>query len=200
MLVLEKFGKIYIGLFGKLKERFVKIAMLVHRKATVNDAGAIAVVVNSSYRGKGGWTSEINLIEGTRITPSEAVHFIDSNKANQNSILVFELEGEIIGTVCLEQQSPCTISLGMFSVAPQLQDKGYGKSILALAEGFVKQTWTEASEIELTVISQRIELIQWYLRRGYKDTSEKIPFPYENKSVGHPLRPDLTFSILRKPL
>jgi hypothetical protein len=53
---------------------------------------------------------------------------------------------------------------------------------------------------EMTVIAQRAELIAWYVRRGYTDTGERRPFPYDDVRAGLPKRPDLAFVVLEKKL
>lgn len=46
----------------------------------------------------------------------------------------------------------------------------------------------------------REPLIGWYERRGYIRTGEMIPFPYGETRFGTPLREDLAFVLLAKPL
>lgn len=43
-------------------------------------------------------------------------------------------------------------------------------------------------------------LIAWYERRGYRRTGEVGAFPYDDPSVGTPLRDDLALVTLIKPL
>jgi hypothetical protein len=52
----------------------------------------------------------------------------------------------------------------------------------------------------MTVIRQREMLIAWYERRGYRRRDEIIPFPYDDPSVGTPLRDDLQLVVLEKSL
>jgi hypothetical protein len=52
----------------------------------------------------------------------------------------------------------------------------------------------------MTVIGQRTDLIEWYARRGYAPTGEQRPFPYGDERFGIPLRDDLVFVVLVKPL
>ena len=52
----------------------------------------------------------------------------------------------------------------------------------------------------MQVIRQREALIAWYERRGYARMGETAPFPYDNARFGLPLRDDLEFIILEKPL
>jgi hypothetical protein len=52
----------------------------------------------------------------------------------------------------------------------------------------------------MTVIEQRTELLEWYVRRGYLPTGETEPFPYQNPRFGLPKRDDLRFLVLAKLL
>ena len=48
----------------------------------------------------------------------------------------------------------------------------------------------------LHVISVREELLEWYIRFGFKDTGEKVQFVWPELS----LVPDMQMSILKKEL
>ena len=50
------------------------------------------------------------------------------------------------------------------------------------------------------MIDVRVELIDWYRRRGYVVTDERHPFPYGDERFGLPRRDDLQFAVLRKEL
>jgi hypothetical protein len=54
--------------------------------------------------------------------------------------------------------------------------------------------------MQMTVISVRNDLIAWYERRGYRRTGRTSPFPYGDERFGIPLRDDLQFELLVKPL
>jgi hypothetical protein len=49
-------------------------------------------------------------------------------------------------------------------------------------------------------VSVRDSLIAWYERQGYRRTGETEQFPYEDARFGTPLRADLQFVALEKPL
>jgi ribosomal protein S18 acetylase RimI-like enzyme len=87
----------------------------------------------------------------------------------------------------------------MFAVSPALQGGGIGKTILAEAERQVRDRWG-ASRMEMTVLTQRADLIGWYERRGYARTGATEPFPYGDERFGLPRRPDLLFEVLAKAL
>jgi ribosomal protein S18 acetylase RimI-like enzyme len=84
----------------------------------------------------------------------------------------------------------------MFSVSPEHQNAGIGRKLLQAAELVASQWDLEA--IQMSVISVRDELIAWYMRNGYADTGERIPFQEDGMSGKH-LR-QLEFMVLRKPV
>ena len=57
-----------------------------------------------------------------------------------------------------------------------------------------------AQRIRISVIEQRESLIAWYERRGYVRTGALEPFPYDDPTVGTPLRDDLALVTLIKPI
>jgi hypothetical protein len=54
--------------------------------------------------------------------------------------------------------------------------------------------------MRMSVTNVREALIGWYIRRGYGRTGEIEPFPYGDDRFGTPLRDDLAFVVLEKPL
>ena len=155
--------------------------------ATLADAPALNILVNSAYRGetsKQGWTTEANLLDGMRIDEATLTEYLNDPAV---TILKYTDEvGEIIGCVYLEQRRP-KLYVGMFSVLPLLQGKGIGRDLLLAAEDFAKQV--NCHTLTMTVISIRHELIRWYQRRGYILTGEMAPFHVEEK-----------FGIARQPI
>lgn len=172
---------------------------LTFRFAEPADVPAIVSLVESAYRGdasRAGWTTEADLLDGQR-TDAAAVSSILSS---ENSVmLVAETAGRLAGCCKLEQQPAGTVFFGLFSVPPDQQGQGWGRSILAEAERLAREDWG-ARTMVMTVLAQRPDLIAWYERRGYRRTGETQPFPYENTRFGVPKRPDLSFVVLAKSL
>ncbi len=166
------------------------------RVATLDDSLKINELVNSAYRGdssKMGWTTEADLLGGQRSDLAEIEEIIlDKNQA----IILCIQEQQIIGTVVVQQKSACAY-IGMLTVKPDLQKSGVGKLLLAAAEDHITNVWHQ-DEIEMTVIKQRTELINWYGRRGYFPSGESRPFPYGDLSFGIPKVNDLEFIVLKK--
>jgi len=165
--------------------------------ANTADLTAITALLNSAYRGessKQGWTHEGHLIDGDVRTNEETLQKVIQQ---ENSILLKYVneEQKIIGCVNLQQHAE-KVYLGMLSVSPKLQGAGIGKQLLKAADEYAGQLRCKA--IYMTVISLRAELIDWYMRHGYQDTNERIPF-IENSLTGRHLQP-LEFMVLEKTI
>lgn len=149
--------------------------------ATLSDITSLEKLLNSAYRGensKQGWTSEADLISGEVRTDSDELHLIIT-KSDSVFLKSVDANNEIIGCVNLQKENK-SVYLGMLSVKPDLQGSGTGKQLLLASETYAKQN--DCNRIFMTVISIRTELIDWYLRNGYKPTGEKKPFPDDLKS------------------
>ena len=102
---------------------------------------------------------------------------------------------QITGCVYLKKQHD-QLYLGMLTVSPELQAKGIGK--LLLLESEKKALEKDCSSIVMSVITTRLELIDWYKRHGFIETGEKLPFPTSER-FGKPKIP-LEFLVLEKQL
>lgn len=153
-------------------------AIISFRPAEASDAEIIAALVNSAYRGdssRQGWTTEADLLQGSRIHAAEVAELI---AAKDSVILLCLQDQDIIGCVHLEKTSDAAY-LGMFVVRPVLQGNGIGKHFMQTAEKHARQLWG-IQKIWMTVISVREELIAYYERRGYVRTGRFKPFPSNN--------------------
>jgi len=163
-------------------------------KATIEDIPALNKLVNSAYRGdssRKGWTTEADLLDGTRTDEQALREFF----SKPDSTILKYLDGEkIIGCVRLVKHGS-QLYLGMFAVDPAIQNQGVGKKILLAAEDEAQKQ--NCKSIDMTVISVRKELIDWYKRNGYVEVGEKKPMVFDNPSGGIPKK-DLYFITLEK--
>ena len=171
------------------------------RQAENKDTRAIVALVDSAYRGETsrvGWTTEADLLDGRR-TFTEEVEAILS--AAQNKIILLEDETQLLASVHIKKsdsnENKGRAYLGMFAVSPRFQNQGIGKAVLNYVEKFVVEEW-QCSEMEMTVIRQRMELIAWYEKLGYRVTGETRAFPYGDERYGTPKRGDLVLDVLVK--
>lgn len=166
--------------------------------ATDADIPAIVALMNRAYRGDGatgGWTNETAYIDGDRT--SEALLRQDLAASPGAKFLLWRLpSGDLQGCVWLEPLGQGVWYLGSLTVEPATQNAGLGRQLLAAAEAWVQAQGGQ--EIKMTVVHIREALIAWYIRRGYRLTTEIEPFPYDDLRFGTPRRPDLYFAVLRK--
>jgi ribosomal protein S18 acetylase RimI-like enzyme len=163
-------------------------------EASVPDIPQLLQLINSAYRGEDarkGWTHEADLIDGNIRTDENSLRQVI--KTPGAAILKYEEEGKILGCVYLQTKGE-RLYLGMLSVAPNSQAKGIGKKLLNAANEHAK--FHNCSVIEMTVISVRQELIQWYERNGYHPTFKREPFPNDGR-FGFP-KQQLEFIYLEK--
>ncbi|GAA2430557.1 GNAT family N-acetyltransferase [Streptomyces mauvecolor] len=171
---------------------------LSYRDATEADVEALVPLIESAYRGdssRAGWTTEADILQGQRTDP-EGVRAVITSPGSK--LLTVERDGVLVACCQLEHRGDAAY-FGMFAVSPALQGAGLGKQIIAEAERTVRAEWG-VSEMHMTVISVRDELIAFYERRGYRRTGTMTPFPYGDERFGVPQRDDLEFELLVKKL
>ncbi|KUL45189.1 GNAT family N-acetyltransferase [Streptomyces regalis] len=171
---------------------------LTFRDATDADVDTLVALIESAYRGdasRAGWTTEADILEGQRTDPEGVLEVI---KSSDSRLLTVEQEGQVVACCQLEHRGDHAY-FGMFAVSPALQGAGLGKVIITEAERQARETWG-ATEMHMTVISVRNDLIAWYERRGYRRTGRMAPFPYGDERFGIPQRADLQFELLVKEL
>jgi ribosomal protein S18 acetylase RimI-like enzyme len=174
------------------------INRLTTRPATIGDAPALVALVNSAYRGessKAGWTTEADLLDGQRIDVEALTETIATPG---NVILLYVQDQAPVACVHLERTGE-DCYLGMLTVRPTTQGLGLGGKLLEVAERWAIEHWS-SRKMHMAVIEQRIELIAWYERHGYRRTGERKPFPYGDERFGLPRRGDLAFEVLCKRL
>jgi N-acetylglutamate synthase-like GNAT family acetyltransferase len=166
-------------------------------KAEKQDAGQIAALINSAYRGEfsqQGWTTEADLLAGLRTYTEEILQLIS---AEDSMFLLCKAEAELAGSVHLQKQDE-QVFLSMLAVSPPLQGKDIGKQLLEAAEQAARQTWSVNKSV-MSVISCRNELIAFYERRGYRRTGVSKAFPV-NPVLWQPKVAGLRLEILEKML
>ena len=173
----------------------VQANQLIIRIARKEDAGNIANLVNIAYRSKlinKGWTNESELVSGNRIDEKSVESLIDRSLS---TVLLASGNDNAIACAHLLKQND-SVYLGMLSVDPEVQGTGIGKHVLCEIEDYA---WNElaAESIIIDVITQRIELISFYQRRGYQIYGSPKEYPV-HLNVGKPLRNDLTIQQLVK--
>lgn len=172
--------------------------MITFKKAQISDIPLIVGLVNSAYRGesgKVGWTTEADILGGQRTDPQAIEEMI--LKPGARIELGLDADNQILGCVYLEQKSD-SLYLGMLTVNPNLQSKGFGKELLRRSEEIALELGLH--QIKMTVISIRSELIAFYERRGYYRTGVTEPFPENDPRFGLPKTKGLIFEEFIKKI
>ena len=91
---------------------------------------------------------------------------------------------ELVACVHVKKESPQTLYFGMLTVKPGMQAIGFGKFILNQVETIAKQ-WG-CSQVRISVLHLRTELISYYERRGYVKTGRSEPFHVDESVFGKP--------------
>jgi len=175
---------------------------MVLRKATEADYAEIIDLANLAYRGREGavasWNIEKGIVSGSRLNDSLLREEL-ATKAD-GALLVYReaADGPLLGTAWLNPESDGVWSMGLLTVRPELQNQQLGRRLLAAAEEYAHDRG--AKHMRIGVLHVRDILIAWYERRGYRATGETEPYPTEDPRFGTPLRQNLHFLIMEKPL
>ncbi|VWC21569.1 GCN5-related N-acetyltransferase [Burkholderia lata] len=168
-----------------------------YRAASEQDVAALVELVNAAYRpttAAAGWTHESAWIDGPRITSSQLAATL---RTPDSVLLVAEIDGSIAG--CIEvRKDEHAAYIGTLAVAPSMQDHGLGKALLYEAEQFAVRNWKIGTAV-MVVLSARHELIDFYLRRGYTRTGERMGYPLD-AGVGRPRDENLTIETLTRTI
>ncbi len=168
------------------------------RLAHEGDVDNLVALVNTAYRGAlaPSWASEVGLIDGPRTGRDSLLKIV---RGGSSFILVATDDdtNEPLACVCLTPGAN-EWYLSMLATAPGSQTRGIGKLTMSQAEKYALQRG--ASKLTISVINHRERLIEWYAKQGFAATGHTEPFPYDDPSVGTPLRNDLALVTLTKAL
>ncbi|MFL6240283.1 MAG: GNAT family N-acetyltransferase [Actinomycetes bacterium] len=167
--------------------------------ATEADLAAVHALVESAYRGessRAGWTTEADLVDGPRTSVDELRAIIT---APDNAFLLARDGAGSLLACCHLQRRGDALYFGMFAVDPTRQADGVGTAMLAEAERIARDLW-RLPRVTMQVIEARTELIDWYARRGYHQTGNALPFPYDVQARTGPRIAGLRLVMLEKAL
>jgi len=161
-----------------LEERSRQIAARQLTPANESDIPTIVLMMNQAYRGSGSesnWATEAAYISGDRT--SEVLLRTEIRDSPTGSLLTWrDCPGmPLKGCVWLEPREKDIWYLGSLTVDPQQQNRGLGQALLYCAEQWVLEHG--GTLVQMTVVNVRDKLIEWYERRGYRDTGERWEFP-----------------------
>mmetsp|Transcript_14469 Transcript_14469/g.41084 ORF Transcript_14469/g.41084 Transcript_14469/m.41084 type:complete len:183 (-) Transcript_14469:203-751(-) len=145
------------------------------RQADVPDAQAIYEVVNEAYRVEKGNTG-LAFKKGDRYNSVEEVksdiEYASSHPGEQRFFVLWAEEGatqRIVGCIRIYRAESGACDFGPFAVHPSAQGKGHGRAMMAAAEGIARELGCTSLEIE--VVNHRTDLLPFYKRAGFEETS-----------------------------
>lgn len=147
------------------------------RAAADGDVPPLVELVQAAYRGEGGWTTEMHLVDGHRTDAAEVRAMLADP---QVTVLVAEQDGDLVGC-CYTRREPADSSvparaeLGLFAVHPVVQSRGLGGRLLEAQAQLLRTAGCEVLMIQ--VLQGRPELHDWYRRHGFTPVGRAVPFP-----------------------
>lgn len=166
-----------------------------YRVATTKDISELVNLINSSYRpisSEAGWTHESELIDGERINSRQLTEVLERDNS---VVLIGFIRDEIVACVNINEEAG-SIYITMLTVKPSCQNLGLGKAMLQRAEEYACAQYG-AVVFNLFVVLERVELFNFYLRRGYQSTGITSDYPAA-AGVGIPKTTGLKLVLLTK--
>ncbi|MDD4978418.1 MAG: GNAT family N-acetyltransferase [Gallionella sp.] len=167
------------------------------RDACKADASEITRLVNQAYRPKNrlaGWTHESDLVNGSRTNTGQIISIL----SRADSTIIIGLRSNLIIACIHLEKIGRDIHFGLFAVDPEYQGIGIGKEMLKLAENYVVERFGP-KKIVMTVLSARHELINFYLRCGYRRTGNITDYPTD-AGIGTPKICEIKIETIEKQL
>ena len=133
------------------------------RVATAADAENTTQLINDAFR-----LAESFFIDEDRIDQASVQRYMETGE-----FLLAESDAQLVGCLFLEPRDEGTY-LGLLSVEPNRQQTGLGSQLMVYAEERCRKQ--QRKFIEIYTVSLRVELREFYKRRGYVETGT-LPFP-----------------------
>ncbi|MFZ4967385.1 GNAT family N-acetyltransferase [Pseudomonas gingeri] len=165
------------------------------RLAADQDVDTLVCLINAAYRpgaDLSGWTHEGAILDGPRI---DAGQLRESLATPGVVLLVMEIDDVLTACVEVRHQGEDAY-IGTLAVLPGQQNSGIGKMMLGAAEAYAIEQ-LKATRLVMSVLSGRVELINFYVRRGYVRSGKLQDFPLD-AGVGVPKVSRLVLETLYK--
>jgi GNAT superfamily N-acetyltransferase len=143
------------------------------RPAHAGDIAALRELIDLAYR------VEDFFIDGNRTDGED----MDADLREGTFLLAETATRELEGSVFVRVAPPRGY-FGMLSVHPAAQGSGLGRFLVRAAERHCRDRG--CTEMDLSVVNLRTELIPWYARLGYAESgTEPFPAPEKLKQPAH---------------
>jgi|KBSMisStandDraft_5_1062788.scaffolds.fasta_scaffold34567_4 GNAT superfamily N-acetyltransferase len=138
------------------------------RLAVADDVPAIVAVVNAANSGAGGWTNEAHLFHGNRTDEAEVAQLL---AVPGTTFVLCMGVGQVVGCAYL-RVTGMDAYLGLLSVLPRRQGRGFGSELLAECERFAHEDLGCHRLCISVITSHRPDLTAFYERRGFERTGK----------------------------
>lgn len=148
---------------------------LEFKECQKNDIQEVIFIINEAYRAErknNAWTTESHILTGIRVNEDMMEKILEEKNTKT---YIAKVDNKIVGTIQSKLDGE-NIHIGLFAVDTKFQASGIGKKLLEFAENSSSKLWGKSTFI-MEVISTRIELMEYYIRRGYQNTNSFIEFP-----------------------
>jgi GNAT superfamily N-acetyltransferase len=139
------------------------------RLAGAHDAAALAPLINRAYE------IEQFFVDGERTNQRE----VEELQRTGRFLLLDGRDGPVAAVYVQTEGAAARIQ--MLSVLPELQGRGLGTRLVAVAEALCAALG--CSSVGLQIVNLREELGPWYRRRGYRQTRTS---PYGHRALKRP--------------
>lgn len=130
---------------------------------------------------------------------------VNTNKLTQLFVFQRDVDGNdkaVVGTLMIvpfpdldEKPTPGEAMITRFAVSPKFQSKGLGRLLIESSLSVMKSQGYE--RCSLRVFENRPEVLAWYTKLGFKDTSERRAFKAPEGKV---VLQKIDFVIMKKNL
>ncbi|RCI05813.1 hypothetical protein CU098_012647 [Rhizopus stolonifer] len=135
-------------------------------------------MINAAYRSSESWTTDNHLVSIDRVQVEDIQNLIE--KSGQPNVLLYAFDvNTVIGCILIQPEQNGEALLSLLAVSPTHQSRGIGKQLIEKAIGYVQTNMPNINQVLVHVFDCRKELVNWYIRLGFVDKRELIPFPYK---------------------
>lgn len=190
-------------------------ANLTFSIASPSDATRIQNLLHAAFRAddsRPNWTADVEMNRRftvdindltTKLNAPETVYLIATDSSDDHQTAVSKDLTACIGIakISLTKFRPAPVvaaRLFHLAVDPGLHRAGLGAQVLAQATTYARDV-LGVRVLSLDALSTRTELMEWYLRRGFRKTGEVVPFPVKEID-GLVLPEDLGFVEMEKDI
>ncbi|CEP18957.1 hypothetical protein [Parasitella parasitica] len=133
-------------------------------------------IINVSFRSDDSWTNDRAFVNVNRIPINGEAEF-DARCAEPNALLCAFDGDQIVGVIHILAQRNEAL-LNCLGVSPTHQSRGVGSLLIRESVKHIQENMPTIKEALVHVFESRHELTTWYVRMGFQDKGEVIPFPH----------------------